>query len=58
MLSGKNEKEKQKIKYKPSKDELLKRQIIELKANQSKELCLLKEQKRKLQDLLKSVRNK
>lgn len=58
VLSGKNEKEKQKIKYKPSKDQLLKRQIIELKANQDKEICLLKEQKRKLSDLVKSVRNK
>jgi len=36
VLSGGSEKEKQKIKYKPSKEELLKRQIIELKANQDK----------------------
>jgi hypothetical protein len=36
----------------------MRRQIIELKANQQKEICLLQEQKRKLEDLLKSVRLK
>ena len=37
---------------------MLRRQINELKTNQNKEICVLKEQKRKLEDLLKTVRLK
>lgn len=58
LNSGKNGSVDSKIKYKPSKEELLKRQINELKTNQNKEICLLKEQKRKLGDLLRTVREK
>lgn len=42
VLSSGKASEDPKIKYKPSKEELLKRQIIELKTNQQKEICLLK----------------
>jgi hypothetical protein len=58
LSNGKAQQQDQKIKYKPSKEELLKRQINELKTNQKKEMCVLKEQKRKLEDLLRSVREK
>lgn len=47
-----------KIKYKPTYEELVKRQIVEVRTNQEKEICLMQEQSKKLEDLIKTVKDK
>ena len=57
VLSGRDSKEA-KVAYKPTAQELLKRQIIELKANQDKEVALLEEQAKKLENLIRGVKRR